>query len=373
MPSAARADESRSGHVAWLFDDKAALGCLDPNNLKAEVELRLGRVVFLADEPKPEGALVLGTSVTQLGEQYMAHVDLVTADGRALGERDLAASSCEELGALLPVVVSVLLEAEETRVSTPAAKSNSTENIAVPEEPEAGAPPEPPTPVPSPPSAGFPVDARPEPQEAVAPATAPQVEKSLAPPEIEEVREHDAPDGASASSKSTKLASVYCVLGGGLLAGYGPVASARVRLGCSYAPLRFLSFELSGEARLPSGRDEPPFFIQGWGGRAAGCLTTDGQIRVGPCLGIGLVQTTGDVELAPGSHERRDRLAAEPSAFLRLAYVSGPLILLADAGASFPAEQPRHVQRKPGSEDLLLHQPWTLLPSLDLSVGYIFR
>jgi hypothetical protein len=85
------------------------------------------------------------------------------------------------------------------------------------------------------------------------------------------------------------------------------------------------------------------------------------------------MQTIAGVRLVGGTSEEQNRVAVEASGFFRLEYVIWPAVVRLDLGATFPSEQPRYLLVQPRADALLLHQPWPILPHLDLGLGLVLR
>lgn len=116
--------------------------CIDAERLAATVEERLGRRVFA---PHAQSDVRVRGGITRSGDRWLVTIELTSAAGDPMGERDLETQSpdCSSLDDSLALVLAVMLDIPKTKVPEPAAPA-----APVPTAPIAPTQPTPPQPVP---------------------------------------------------------------------------------------------------------------------------------------------------------------------------------------------------------------------------------
>jgi hypothetical protein len=283
--------------------------CLDLESVQSDVEQRLERRVFLE-----KGATYV-LSVSQSSEFIGLQITLENQlTGELVGSRELRSDSqdCSDYRALLPMVVTVLLEPyvreREGRASAPAAQE--------PPEPVSEPPEEPPPP--------------------------------LVPPDFR------------------------CGLSAGIVAGFAPGPTALARQACTLRLPPKYDVDLSLGYRLPgsSSRTDPGFALQSISLRLAVCRANGSRLRLGVCLAVALEGALASISTR-GTEERYDfRVLPEVGLFGRLDYEFSTLgYFRCDAGLLVPLVRPVYVHQGVLMEEVL-HQTSVIGGGLEIGAGF---
>ena len=94
--------------------------CIDAERLASTVEQRLGRQVFV---PHDSADVRVRGGITRIDGRWVVKIELASAAGDAMGERDLETESpdCSSLDDSLALVLAVMLDIPKTRVPEPVA------------------------------------------------------------------------------------------------------------------------------------------------------------------------------------------------------------------------------------------------------------
>ncbi len=302
------AHSGAAARVEWTVPPPG--GCVDTRAVEQMIESRLGRKVFASS---PDAVLIRARFAPVAGRETV-ELEVISPSGQHLGERTLSASSCEELGASLPVVIAVLLDLEW----------ESAPNDRRPAAP--AAPPEPPKTAPPPPSS---------------------------------------------SDRANRRVITLAALVEGVV-GLEPGVAGGIGLEGSVSVLGPLELAAWADVLLPSSTSgSPSLMLQSWSVGASTCASAalSGNVDVGACAGGGALllraRGRGFDQMAPD-----DRWVPEVRLLGRLGYLLlAPLSARLDAGAIVPFERPRYGFNDEMGHRVELYRPsWGWVGRLGLSV-----
>lgn len=281
--------------------------CLDLASVQSDVEERLERRVFL------ERGATYVLSVSQSSQFPGLHVALENQlTGELVGSRELRSEShdCAEYQALLPMVVTVLLEPYVRDRDVRAAITTEDESP----KPVSVSPEEPPPPV-------IPPDFR-------------------------------------------------CGLSGGIAVGFAPGPTAVARQACTLRLPPKYDVDLSLGYRLPgsSTRTDPAFALQSISLRLAVCRASGSRLRIGACLAAALEGSIASVSSRGTEEPYEFRVLPEVGLFGRLDYEFSNLGFFRwDAGLFVPLARPAY--QGPLSDEIL-HQTSVIVGALEMGAGF---
>lgn len=288
--------------------------CLDPGLVRGDVESRLGRAVF-----RDRGAPYALSVEKDPGSRSLRITLQNQLTGEVLGTRELTdTQACDEYQAILPVVVTVLLEpyvrdrearSGEQAPSEPSLQTDQSDSQDAPTE-----------------------RARPIP-----------------------------PD-------------FRCGLSGGAIVGFTPRASAVGRQACTLRIPPKYDVDLSIGYRFPgtSSEDDLSFALQAVELRLALCRGFGARVRFGACAGASLAGTIARTSAGGQAQPDDFRVIGELSVFGRVDYEFSSLgFLRFDAGLFAPLARPVYTYQEPlGSEPTRLHQASFVAGNLEIGAGF---
>lgn len=315
LPLPAAADEvGLEPFVQLAFSGTPA--CLKAAVVEQEVESRLGRPIF-----RSQGAPYALSVETVTGTPVLRITLENQLTGEILGTRELGAEAqgCDEYQAILPVVVTVLLDPyvrdREARASQEAPPSGQAAAPSLPREAEES------------------------------------VELARAVP----------PD-------------FRCGLSGGFLAGFAPRVSAVGRQACSLRIPPNFDVDLSISYRFPgtSGGTDPAFAVQAIEGRLALCRGWGSRLRLGACGGLSLAGTIARTSAGGQAQPDDFRVIGEIALFGRLDYDFSTLgFVRFDLGLFAPLARPVYTEQGLGDlEPTRLHQASVVAGNLEVGAGF---